>query len=143
MSTDLPPLTLAVVLLEETLVVRDTVLAEHETVCSHKQKSSAILSQGMLFHFTKSRRSTGRKAVIHQHPNCAWGLNHEELDGGHIPSHAGDGTVHFCGLWTQKRGSQGTRVINGRRNAREASWIRRELGGQVTFLILPPLTLIN
>lgn len=30
--TDLPPLTLAVVVLEQTLVVRDTVLAEHETI---------------------------------------------------------------------------------------------------------------
>lgn len=30
--TDLPPLALAVVVLEETLVVRDTVLAENETI---------------------------------------------------------------------------------------------------------------
>jgi hypothetical protein len=37
--TDLPPLTLAIVLLEETLVVRDTVLAEHESK-NPRQKES-------------------------------------------------------------------------------------------------------
>lgn len=38
--TDLPPLTLAVVFLEQTLVVRDTVLAEHEPMGREVQVSN-------------------------------------------------------------------------------------------------------
>lgn len=56
--------------------------------------------------YSNSRNLVGRPAetaVLHQHPTCARGLNHEELDGEHIPSHAGDGAVHFCGLRTQKK----------------------------------------
>lgn len=39
--TDLPPLTLAVVGLEQTLVVRDTVLAEHEPMGEEVQVSNS------------------------------------------------------------------------------------------------------
>ena len=44
-STDLPPLTLAVVLLEETLVVRDTVLAEHESAVTKRNCQPYCLSR--------------------------------------------------------------------------------------------------
>ena len=65
-STDLPPLTLAVVLLEQTLVVGDTVLAEHESVESQTEIVSHIVYQGVInqfiqFHRPSSlHRSTGK-----------------------------------------------------------------------------------
>lgn len=65
-STDLPPLTLAVVLLEETLVVRDTVLAEHESVESQPEIVSQIVYQDVVHQFidfhrlSSLHRSTGK-----------------------------------------------------------------------------------
>lgn len=104
-------------LLEKALVVRDTVLAEHEPVYSRRRKSSAILSQGMLFHFTKSRRSTGRNSRPPPTSNLCAGLESRETGRGTHTQPCGGRCGTFLRFADAKKGSQSARVINGRRYA--------------------------
>lgn len=72
-STDLPPLTLTVVTLEQTLVVRDTVLAEHEPRYRKKVELSARLSAEAIDP-THVALSVDRRRLHHRLPEVCAGL---------------------------------------------------------------------
>lgn len=106
--TDLPPLALAIVVLEETLVVGHTVLTEHEA--KRSQSVSITCSnmagwqgpqphQSQLDPEDRGRKFDGRTLKI----GFVRGGFMERFEGEDVPSHAGaSSTEHFRG-WKRRR----------------------------------------
>ena len=135
-------------LLEETLVVRDTVLAEHESVVTTRNCQPNCLSRrspsihpippAFIASSVDRQESPVTSRPFHQHPELCAGVESQEVSRGDVPSHTGGGAKHFCGSRMLKsRGSGSAKVGNGRgteSRRRRGRWIRRELqlAGHVT-----------
>lgn len=135
-------------LLEQTLVVGDTVLAEHESVESQPAIVSHIVYQDAINQFIQFHRPSSLSVdrqespvtsrPFHQHPELCAGVESQGVSREDVPSHTGGGAKHFCGSRVlRSRGSGSAKVGNGRgtesRRGR-GRWIRRELqlAGHVT-----------
>lgn len=106
-------------LLEQTLVVGDTVLAEHESVESQPAIVSHIVYQDAINQFIQFHRPSSLSVdrqespvtsrPFHQHPELCAGVESQGVSREDVPSHTGGGAKHFCGSRVLKSKAQEAR----------------------------------
>ena len=104
-------------LLEKTLVVRDTVLPEHKSIVTVRNHQPCCLPNCII----PAHRSSGKdcRKPIHQHSGlCGEGriIGNARRN---VPGHARNGAIHLAGCKRRNWGSGGAKVNEGRRNAEQ------------------------
>lgn len=97
-STDLPPLTLAVVLPEKTLVVRNTVLPEHKSVDTTRGKSISHAAFHCINPAHHAIMPSDKR--LETHPPTSGIVRGARIVGiiwRNIPGHARNGAIHRAG----------------------------------------------